>query len=169
MNQKLLLPSAKQTRRRKRAKTARLHSDEQPQPQPRSARNETHTIHAAEADEPAKPQYKGKETLAATLLEHLGMDPAEIDRISRANPANALQLRRRLTTPRQVVRAIAQVVGRIDREEIDPKQARVLLYGLQTLIVAMRIRDESDARELARELPEMIPTAQLTPGNPEEP
>ncbi len=81
--------------------------------------------------------YEGPD-LASTLLVRLGMvEPHQIEKQTRKR-------RRRLRTPKDVIRAISDVVADLEEGEIQPQIARTRLYALQTLLVAMRMHAESE-------------------------
>src|SRR5271166_4993606 len=80
--------------------------------------------------------YEGPD-LASTLLVRLGlMTPAEADA---HQPKPPTIRRRRLRTPDDVIKAIADVVHALD-EGLNPATARARLYALQTMLVAMRMQ-----------------------------
>ena len=79
--------------------------------------------------------------LATTLLVRLGlMTPAEAEAHAPKPPTIK---RRRLRTPNDVVKAIADVVHALDRG-LNPATARARLYALQTMLVAMRMQPAVD-------------------------
>jgi hypothetical protein len=57
--------------------------------------------------------------------------------------------RRRLKRPEQVVAAVQDTVARLAAGTLDPKQAKATLYGLQTLLVAMRLAEDLKAGDTA--------------------
>jgi len=96
------------------------------------------------ATDEARANFESSD-LAATLLVRMGlMEPADVERIARRDR----KPRRRLRTPKDVIRAIGQVVAEIEAGTLQPQAARARLYALQTLLVAMRMQAEG---ELANE------------------
>lgn len=81
------------------------------------------------------------QNLAGDLLLRLGLpDNLPEPAISTRRPKT-----RRLTSPSQVTRAIADVVTEMADGTIPPPAGRARLYGLQTLLVAMRMTRDLDA------------------------
>jgi hypothetical protein len=93
---------------------------------------ESHTLTDEE-----RAVYEGPD-LASTLLVRLGMiEPSQVEKQTRKK-------RRRLRTPKDVIRAISDVAAELEEGEIQPQIARTRLYALQTLLVAMRMHAESE-------------------------
>jgi hypothetical protein len=72
------------------------------------------------------------------LLETLGVRMGAIT----PTQARAKKRRRRIKTPADVMRAIAEVNTELLDNLVDAKVARTRLYALQTLLVAMRMQQE---------------------------
>jgi hypothetical protein len=83
------------------------------------------------------PRKKKRWILSRNLVRLEIMEPAQIEKRIRKR-------RRRLRTPKDVIRAISDVVAQIEEGTIEPAQSRAKLYALQTLLVAMRMHAESE-------------------------
>ncbi len=66
--------------------------------------------------------------------------------------------RKRLRTPRQVVREIQDTISDLSSNQIDSGTARTKLFGLQTLLVAMRMLD-SDPKSTPKRAVLHLPAA----------
>jgi len=113
----------------------------------------------------ARAHYNGPD-LASTLLVRLGlMDPEEAERAS--SPPRRSR-RRRLRTPKDVIRAIGDVVSEIEAGEIDPPAARARLYALQTLLVALRMTMTNDPEPALPERLQLEAVAETVAPDPHE-
>lgn len=79
------------------------------------------------------------ESLAEHLLASMGLPvPQELHPPKTRRP-------RRLNTPRAIVKEIASVVQGVTSGNVKPQEGRAIIYGLQTLLVAMKLANEADS------------------------
>ena len=71
--------------------------------------------------------------------------------------------RKSLRTPAQVLREISTVVSEIASGEVTPQAGRARLYGLQTLLVAMRMKNEMQEPEGCSSIRRLEATADTSP------
>ena len=84
-------------------------------------------------------------SLAAVLLVRMGiLSPEEADARDAAERTGHGRVRG-LRTTKQVVAEIAKTVRDLASGKLEPQAARAILYGLQTLLVAMRMQQGAEA------------------------
>lgn len=96
--------------------------------------------------------YEG-ESLAETLLVRMGAETPES--VKRLRDPGRRAPTTNLRTPDEVLAALQDTTQRMIAGEIAAPEGRAILYGLQTLLVAMRMKRDDEGPPQTYELPRL--------------
>ena len=96
--------------------------------------------------------YEG-DSLAETLLVRMGLETPES--VKRLRDPGRRAPTTNLRTPDEVLAALQDTTQRMIAGEIGAPEGRAILYGLQTLLVAMRMKRDDEGPAQAYEIPRL--------------